>query len=238
MGNDPTPDSRPVPGLYVVGTPIGNRSDLSQRAAQTLGEVDLIACEDTRHAQRLLSPLEIRTSLISYHDHNETERASQIIETIQSGGAVALISDAGMPGISDPGFRIVRACRKKSLEVFAVPGPTALTTALAISGLPTDRFFFLGFLPPKSAARKNCFEQYADFEATLVFYESTHRILKFLDDVIETIGGDRVISVAKELTKLHEFVITASANEVRETFRTRSIKGEFVVMIAKKDFTL
>lgn len=226
------------PGLYVVGTPIGNRSDLGARAADTLRQVSLIACEDTRTARKLLDPLGTSATLVAYHEHNETEQAERLAERIAEGAAIALISDAGMPAISDPGFRVVRMCRARRLPVFAVPGPTALTTALAVSGLPTDRFYYFGFLPPKSAARRRCFEEHRAFEATLVFYESTHRILKFLDDVLAVLGPDRIVSVARELTKLFETVHTGPVGEVRELLSTRSSKGEFVVMIAKADYTL
>lgn len=225
-------------GLYVVGTPIGNRSDLSARAADVLHSVSLIACEDTRSARKLLDPLGIRAPLVAYHEHNELEQTEHLAGQIADGASVALISDAGMPAISDPGFRLVRCCRVRDLPVIAVPGPTALTTALAVSGLPTDRFFFFGFLPPKSAARRRCFEEHRDLGATLVFYESTHRILKFLDDVLAVLGPDRIVSVARELTKLFETVHTGRAEVVRERLHTRSSKGEFVVMIAKADYEL
>ena len=226
------------PGLFVVGTPIGNRRDLSPRAEEVLRHADLIACEDTRHARQLLNPLGITTPTIPYHDHNETAQAHYLATKISEGKSIALISDAGMPGISDPGFRIVRDCRSQNLPIFAVPGPTALTTALAISGLPTDQFFFFGFLPPKSSARKRNLETYRDAEATLVFYESTHRIEKFLNDIIEVLGPDRIISIGRELTKLFETVHTGSAQQVLDQLSNGSKKGEFVVMIAKSTYTL
>ncbi len=229
----------PLPyGLYVVGTPIGNRNDISLRAVDTLREVDLIACEDTRSAHKLLDPLGINTPLVAYHEHNEGTQALNLVRQIAEGKRVALITDAGMPGISDPGFRIVRACRKEQLPVFAIPGPTALTTALAVSGLPTDRFFFFGFLPPRKAARQTHFSAYAEAEATLVYYESTHRISKFLDDVIDVLGPDRILCVCRELTKRFETVLTGTATEVREQLTQGSSKGEFVVLIAKKDYSL
>lgn len=226
------------PGLYVVGTPIGNRGDLSSRAVAILQTVSVIACEDTRTARKLLGPLEIATPLLPYHEHNEEAQTEQLTARIRAGERVALISDAGMPAISDPGFRVVRACRKEGLPVFAVPGPTALTTALAISGLPTDRFFYFGFLPPKSAARRRCFEEYREAEATLVFYESTHRIEKFLDDVLAVLGPDRIVCVARELTKLFETVHTGRAADVRSILAQQSTKGEFVVIIAKDRYSL
>lgn len=229
----------PLPaGLYVVGTPIGNRGDLSARASEVLRRVSLIACEDTRSARKLLDPLEISTPLVSYHEHNEEAQAARLAGQIAEGSSIALITDAGMPAISDPGFRIVRECRRNSLAVHAVPGPSALTTALSVSGLPTDRFFYFGFLPPKSAARRRCFEEHRSLDATLVFYESTHRIEKFLDDVVAILGADRMICVARELTKLFETVHTGRASDVRDLLKTRSSKGEFVVLIAKSDYTL
>lgn len=237
MTDEPPSESLP-PGLYVVGTPIGRRSDFSPRAAEVLGQVALIACEDTRNAGKLLRPLGIETRLVSHHEHNEVAQASRLADQIAAGSAIGLVSDAGMPGISDPGFRLVRECRLRRLPVFAIPGATALTTALAISGLPTDRFFFFGFLPPKTAARRRHFQTYAEADATLIFYESTHRILKFLDDVVDTLGAERIICVARELTKLYETVHTGPAGEVRDTLAAGSTKGEFVVLIAKPDYTL
>jgi 16S rRNA (cytidine1402-2'-O)-methyltransferase len=222
----------------VVGTPIGRRSDLSIRAAEVLAEVSTIACEDTRTARKLLDPLGIQTPLVPYHDHNEKAQAERLADQIAAGSAIAVISDAGMPAISDPGFRLVKTCRVRGLPVFAIPGPTALTTALAVSGLPTDKFFYFGFLPPKSAARRRTFTEHATADATLVFYESTHRILKFLDDVVDVLGSERVVCVARELTKLFETVHTGPADQVREALQKGSSKGEFVVMIAKADYEL
>lgn len=234
----PSPAEPLAPGLYVVGTPIGRRSDLSTRATEVLQQVSVIACEDTRNARKLLDPLGVSATLIPYHDHNEKAQAERLASQIADGVALALISDAGMPAISDPGFRLVKACRQRGLPIFAIPGPTALTTALAISGLPTDRFYFFGFLPPKTAARKRHFTDFASCEATLVFYESTHRILKFLDDVVDVMGEQRVVCVARELTKLYETVHTGPVKDVREALASGSSKGEFVVMIAKADYEL
>lgn len=226
-------------GLYVVGTPIGNLGDLSPRARATLEQVDEVACEDTRVSGRLFARSDCaHPPLRAFHEHNEVECSKNLVEKIASGSRIALISDAGMPGISDPGFRLVRDCRRRALPIFAVPGPTALTTALAVSGLPTDQFFFFGFLPPKSAARRRHLEKYLDSEATLVHYESTHRIHKFLDEIIDILGPSRCICIARELTKLHESVLTGPAEEVRSRLCAGSSKGEFVVLIAKSNYQL
>lgn len=228
-----------APGLYVVGTPIGNLGDLSPRAREVLEQVDEIACEDTRISRRLFAgdgptPPPLRP----FHEHNENEVAGALVQRIADGARIALISDAGMPAISDPGFRLVRLCRRRGLPIHAIPGPTAVTTALAVSGLPTDQFQFFGFLPPKSAARRRHLEKYAEAEATLVHYESTHRIEKFLNDIVAVLGSERCICVAKELTKLHETVLSGPAGEVRERLLAGSTKGEFVVLVAKAGFVL
>ena len=225
-------------GLYVVGTPIGNLGDLSPRAREVLSQADEIACEDTRVSRRLFSQQEAHPPMRAFHDHNEQECAEGVADQVAAGRRIALISDAGMPAISDPGFRIVRVCRRRGLPVFAVPGPTALTTALAVSGLPSDQFQYFGFLPPKSAARRRHLEKYADAEATLIHYESTHRIHKFLDEIVDVLGPDRCICVARELTKLHESVLSGAAETVRSRLRDGSSKGEFVVLIAKTDYQL
>jgi 16S rRNA (cytidine1402-2'-O)-methyltransferase len=229
----------PLPaGLYVVGTPIGNLGDLSPRAREVLAGVDEIACEDTRVSRRLFPAEATFPPLRPFHEHNESSLAGSLAERIAEGRRIALVSDAGMPGISDPGFRLVRECRRRGLPIFAVPGPSALTTALAVSGLPTDQFRYFGFLPPKSAARRRHLEREAGTEATLVFYESTHRIAKFLDDIVAVLGPERCICIAKELTKLHETVLTGPASTVRDRLNAGSAKGEFVVLIAKEGFVL
>lgn len=225
-------------GLYLVATPIGNLGDISSRALEILSNARLILCEDTRHSAKLLSKFEIKAPLLSCHEHNEQDRVAIVASHIEGGECIAMISDAGTPGISDPGFRLVRGLRAKGLPVHSVPGPCAMISALSISGLPTDSFRYFGFLPPKSAARKRTFSEYEDESATLVFYESTHRIIKFLEDLIETLGGQRVVCVARELTKLHETVLTGPAGEVLAKLQKSSQKGEFVVLIAKKDYQL
>lgn len=235
--------SRPenAPGLLtLVAAPIGNLDDITGRAIETLKCADAIACEDTRVTGKLLSKLEIEKNapLLSYREENEKHMAAALADRIEAGEHIALISDAGMPAISDPGFRLVRECRKRGLKVTAAPGLTAATTALALSGLPSDGFLYVGFLPPKSAARKRFFENKRDFEYTIVLYESCHRIGKFLNDLVEILGDHRVISIGRELTKLHETVHTGTAAQVRAQVAAGSQKGEFVVCIAKDGFVV
>lgn len=232
-----TPDKLEA-GLYLIATPIGNLGDLTARALDALGKVDVLFAEDTRHSRKLLNHLGIERQLLACHEHNEAALVLNVVEEIRAGQSCGIITDAGTPGISDPGFRLVRACRKASLDVFTVPGPCALIAALSISGLPTDSFRFHGFLPPKKAARLRHFSEVADASETLVYYESTHRITKFLDDAGEVFGQDRIISVARELTKRHESVLTGTVTEVSSKLQQGSTKGEFVVMIAKKGFLL
>lgn len=219
--------------------PIGNLGDISQRAVETLRSASCIACEDTRVTGKLLSKLEIeKPELLSYRDENEKFLASQLADRIAEGADITLVADAGTPAISDPGFRLVRECRKRGLTVTTTPGPSAVITALSISGLPSDGFFYAGFLAPKSAARKRFFTEYQGFGYTTVLYESCHRIGKFLNDLVDTLGPDRCISVCRELTKLHETVHTGPAAEVRDRVAKGSQKGEFVVLIAKAGFEL
>jgi len=229
----------PLPGhLYVVATPIGNLADLTERARAILAAVDLIACEDTRTTGIMLGRIGVRRELFPYHDHNEAEAAVRLAERLASGLSVAVVSDAGTPALSDPGFRIVRECRRRGLPVVPVPGPSALTAALSASGLPTNGFLFVGFLPPKSAARIAFFEKQRDFAYTVVLYESCHRIAKAVDELNVTLGGDRVICVAKEISKLHETFWVGPAAEVQARLKQASLKGEFVLLIAPADFTL
>ncbi len=226
--------------LTLVAAPIGNLGDMTPRAIDVLKGVETIACEDTRITGKLLAKLGIENEakLVSYREENEKHMAPELADQIAAGRQIALISDAGMPAISDPGFRLVRECRKRGLPVSSAPGVTAATTALAISGLPSDGFLYVGFLPPKAAARKRFFESRRDFEYTIVVYESCHRIGKFLNDLVEVLGKDRSISVSRELTKLHETVHTGPAAEVRDRVAKGSQKGEFVVCIAKDGFEL
>ena len=229
----------PQPGhLYVVATPIGNLADLTDRARAILGAVDLVACEDTRTTGAMLTRLGVHRELVAYHDHNETEVAERLAELIASGKSVAVVSDAGTPGLSDPGFRLVRACRRRSLPVVPVPGPSALVAVLSAAGLPTNGFLFTGFLPPKSAARIAFLEKYREFDYTLALYESCHRIDKFAGEIVTVLGPDRVICIAKEVTKVYETFLVGPAGEVQTRLAKSSLKGEFVVLIAPRDFTL
>ncbi len=229
----------PSPGtLHVVATPIGNLADLTDRARAILAAVDLVACEDTRTTGALLTRLGLHRPLTAYHDHNETDAADKIADQLVAGKSVALVTDAGTPAISDPGFRLVRACRRRGLPVVPVPGPSALTAALSASGLPTNAFFFAGFLPPKSAARLAFLERYRDFPHTLALYESCHRIEKFAAEIVSTLGPTRVICLAREVTKLHETFLIGPAAEVQVRLAAGSRKGEFTVLIAPADFNL
>ena len=226
--------------LILVATPIGNLGDHTPRALEALRNAHSLACEDTRLTGKLLSKLGVEktAALISYREENEKRMAPELADRIASGESIALVSDAGMPAISDPGFRLVRECKRRNLRVSCMPGATAAATAIAISGLPTDGFLFAGFLPPKSAARIRFFEKYQNFEYSIVLYESCHRIGKFLDDLVHTLGPDRSISVSRELTKLHETVYSGQAAEVLNQVAKGSQKGEFVVCIAKEDYAL
>jgi 16S rRNA (cytidine1402-2'-O)-methyltransferase len=229
----------PLPGhLYIVATPIGNLADLTDRARAILAAADVIACEDTRTTGGLLTRLGLRKDLVPYHEHNETEAAEKLVALLAAGKSVAVVSDAGTPALSDPGFRIVRACRRRNLPVVPVPGPSALLAVLSASGLPTNGFLYVGFLPPKSAARISFFEKYRDFDFTLALFESCHRIDKAVAEVVSTLGATRVICVAKEVTKLHEAFFVGAAADVQARLAKASLKGEFVVLIAPKDFEL
>ena len=229
----------PLPGhLYVVATPIGNLADLTERARILLGAVDLVACEDTRTTGAMLTRLGLHRELIAYHEHNEIEAAERLVARLAEGRSIAVVTDAGTPGLSDPGFRVVRACRSRGMPVVPVPGANALTAVLSASGLPTTAYLFMGFLPPRSAARITFLEQHREFPYTLAFYESCHRIDKFVDEIVATLGGERAVCVAKEVTKLHETFLVGPAADVRARMATASLKGEFVVIIAPANFVL
>ena len=229
----------PQPGhLYVVATPIGNLADLTERAKAILGAVDLVACEDTRTTGAMLTRLGLRRELVSYHEHNELEMAETLANQLAAGKSIAVVSDAGTPALSDPGFRVVRACRRRSLPVVPVPGPSALTAVLSASGLPTNGFLYVGFLPPKSAARIAFFEKHRAFDYTLALYESCHRIDKAVEEIGTVLGPDRVICVAKEVTKLHETFLVGRAADVQARLAKTSRQGEFVLLIAPGDFVL
>jgi 16S rRNA (cytidine1402-2'-O)-methyltransferase len=220
--------------LYVVATPIGNLGDLSGRARDTLKGCSLIAAEDTRHTGALLAHFGIATPMVSLHDHNETKRTPQLIERIAAGADVALVSDAGTPAISDPGFDLVRECAAAGIEVVAVPGPCALVAALSIAALPTDRFCFEGFLPARPAARRARLRELSDEPRTLVFYESPHRIKEMIGDCAQSFGGERAAALARELTKLHETLYRGplAALAARAGAETELARGEIVLVIA------
>jgi len=218
--------------LYLVSTPIGNLEDITQRAVRILREVDLIASEDTRHTKKLLSHFGISTRTTSYHEHNERERAEELCTLLESGRSIALVSDAGTPLINDPGFRLVSMAIEREVAVVPVPGPAAFVAALAASGLPTDQFFFAGFLPPRATARRSKLEELAGMKSTLIFYEAPHRICATLRDALELLG-DRQAVIARELTKLHEeFSRGGLSDLVKLMSAAKTIRGEKVLLIA------
>lgn len=225
-----------MPGtLYLVATPIGNLEDITYRAVRILGEVDVIACEDTRQTRKLLERYGIAKPVVSYHEHNEAERAEELVAKLRGGANVALVSDAGMPLVSDPGYRVVAAAVREGITVTPAPGASAVVAALAASGLATDRFYFGGFLPVKSGQRARALEELKGERATLVFYEAPHRILETLADV-ERVLGPRPVVVARELTKVHEEFLRGTAAEVRAALAARaSIKGEMTLVIGKAE---
>lgn len=217
--------------LYLVATPIGNLEDITHRAVRLLGEVDLIACEDTRHTKKLLSHYGINTRTISYHEHNERERAAELLEQLKQGSDVAVVSDAGTPSINDPGFRLARLAIDNGVCVVPVPGASALISALIASGLPTDEFFFGGFLPARSGARRTRLAELRSLPATLIFYEGPHRIAATLKDAREILG-EREAVVARELTKLHEEIARGSLSELAARFSSaENARGEMVLII-------
>jgi 16S rRNA (cytidine1402-2'-O)-methyltransferase len=221
--------------FYIVSTPIGNLEDITLRACRILREVDLIACEDTRHTRKLLDHLGIAKPTVSYHDHNEAARTPELIERLAGGASIALVSDAGTPLVSDPGYRLVNAAIAAGIAVVPIPGPSAMTAALAAAGLATDTFRFCGFLPPKTAQRRKLLAQLQHETCTLIFYEAPHRIIDALDDVA-AILGERPVAVARELTKLHEEFLRGTAAEVRARLAARpSVKGEFTLLIGKAE---
>lgn len=220
--------------LYIVATPIGNLADLGQRARDVLGSVDIIAAEDTRHSRQLLQHFDIRTRLVTLHDHNEKQSARGVLAMLASGREVALICDAGTPLISDPGFTLVRDCRAQGIEVVVVPGPSSVTAALSVCGLPTDRFIFEGFLPAKPLAREKSLKALAGETRTMVLFEAPHRIRETVAAIGRILGQDRVISLCRELTKTHEQVYTATAGNALQAIDDGTVarKGEFVVVVA------
>jgi 16S rRNA (cytidine1402-2'-O)-methyltransferase len=221
--------------LYIVATPIGNLEDITLRALRVLREVDWIACEDTRQTHKLLEHFGIAKPMVSYHDHNESGRAAELVEKLTSGGSGALVSDAGTPLVADPGYRLVHAAIAAAIPVVPIPGPSATVGALSAAGLPTDAFRVCGFLPPKSSQRRKTLEQLKPETGTLIFYETPHRILEALEDVT-AVMGTRPVVVARELTKLHEEFLRGTAAEVRAALASRpSVKGEITLLIGKTD---
>ena len=223
-----------MPGtLYMVATPIGNLQDITLRAIETLRSVNVIACEDTRRTRNLLTHLRISNRLVSYHEHNEHERAEELSDRLLLGESVAVVSDAGTPGISDPGFRLVQRAIEIGAPVVPIPGPAAFVNAVIASGLPTDSVLFAGFLPSKKGERRRRLQELADVPATLVFYEAPHRLTKSLADCREVLG-DRRAAVARELTKLYEEITRGTLAELVELYSARSVKGEIVIVIERQ----
>ncbi len=223
-----------MPGtLFLVATPIGNLQDISFRAVETLKTVDLIACEDTRHTRKLLTHFGIKNKLVSYHEHNEAERADEFLDFLEQGKSIAVVSDAGTPGIADPGFRLVQKSSELGVKIVSIPGAVAFVNALIVSGLPTDSVFFGGFLPSKKGERRKRLEELKEIPATLCFYETPHRIGKSLADCFEILGN-RNAAVARELTKLHEEIIRGSLEELKNHFAEKQTKGEIVLVIERE----
>jgi 16S rRNA (cytidine1402-2'-O)-methyltransferase len=221
--------------LYLVATPIGNLEDITYRALRILREADVIACEDTRHTRKLLDHYGISKPLTSYHEHNEAARAQELVEKLLADASVALVSDAGMPLVSDPGYRVVAAAIAAGIPVIPIPGPSAVVAAIAASGLPTDEFYFGGFLPAKSGQRARTLEALRDNSSTLIFYEAPHRILATLADV-EQVLGPRHVVIARELTKIHEEFLRGPVAAVRATLESRpAMKGEMTLLIGKAE---
>ena len=223
--------------LFIVATPIGNLHDFSPRAIETLQNVEYIACEDTRTSSRLFHKFGIDKPTFSFHKHNEHKKVEHMLNILEANQNIALVSDAGMPGISDPGFLAIRAVKKAGHQVIVIPGPDAATTALVASGLPSNRYVFEGFLPHKKGRQKKL-KQLADEERTIILYESPNRLMKLISEIEEYFGSDRMMAVARELTKTFEEVVRASVFDVKEEFKSRpSIKGEIVVVIAGKGYS-
>jgi len=224
------------PALYLVATPIGNLEDITLRALRVLKEADVIACEDTRQTQKLLNHYAIATRTTSYHEHNEMTKSAELVKEMQEGASVALVTDAGMPGISDPGYRLIALAIRHHVPVVPVPGASAFLAALVASGLPTDSFRFSGFLPVKRGERRAALEAIKSSPRTQVFYEAPHRIVEALEDVVEVLGGARHVVVAREVTKMHEEFLRGRADAVLETLKGReAVKGEITLLIGKAE---
>ncbi len=222
--------------LFIVSTPIGNLEDISFRAVRILQESDLILAEDTRRTGKLLNHYEIKTSMLTYHDHNSADRIYGILEKLKQGMSVALVTDGGTPCISDPGFKLVASCRESDIPVTAVPGASAVTTAVALAGIPSERFVFEGFLPRKKSERESAWKRLNSEKRAIVLYEAPHRFAYFLDE-LEAWMPDRTVAVCRELTKLHEEVVTGNFAVLKEAFQGRKIKGEFTIVIGCSEGT-
>jgi 16S rRNA (cytidine1402-2'-O)-methyltransferase len=225
-----------APGLYLVATPIGNLEDITLRALRVMKESDLIACEDTRQTQKLLNHYSIAKRTTSYHEHNEMIRAAELVVELEQGARIALVTDAGMPGISDPGFRLISLAIRHHIPVVPIPGASAFLAALVASGLPTDSFRFSGFLPAKAGQRRQILEDIRDSPRTQVFYEAPHRVKESLEDIVEILGRQRHVVMAREVTKIHEEFVRGNAGEVLETLKARGdIKGEITLLIGRME---
>lgn len=216
--------------LFVCPTPIGNLQDITLRVLDTLKKADLIAAEDTRHSRKLLNHYDISTHLLSYHEHNERKRLGEILDKLKDGKNVALISDAGMPGISDPGHVLIKKCQEENIKVDVLPGPNAALTALVLSGMPTDSFVYLGFLPTVKSERRKILERASTLTHTLIFYEAPHKMIRTLQDILE-IMGDRKAVVTRELTKIHQNVHRGGVSLLIEEFKTKPPKGECCLLV-------
>jgi 16S rRNA (cytidine1402-2'-O)-methyltransferase len=221
--------------LYVVGTPIGNLEDMTFRAISVLQNVDLIAAEDTRHTGKLLHHFQIKTPQISHHEHNRATRIPELIDKLQQGKSIALVTDAGMPCVSDPGYELVKACAEANLSVVPIPGVTAVVTALAASGLPSDRFTFEGFLPAKEKDRRNTLIPLQTETRTMIFYESPHRLRESLATILEIFGKERELTIARELTKMHEELWRGTVGDAVADYQTREPKGEYTIVVASAE---
>ncbi len=216
--------------LYICGTPIGNLEDITLRALKILKEVDLIAAEDTRHTLKLLNHYQINTKITSYHEYNKFKKAPYLVEILKNGQDIALVSDAGMPGISDPGYVLIDLALKDNIKIIPVPGVSALITALVVSGLPTDKFVFEGFLPRKIKERKRYFKNIENEERTIIFYEAPHRLKRALKDMLEILGDRRVV-LARELTKMYEEIIRGKLSQILTEISTKEVKGEITLIV-------
>jgi 16S rRNA (cytidine1402-2'-O)-methyltransferase len=217
--------------LYIVGTPIGNLEDMTFRAVRILQNVDLIAAEDTRHTGKLLQHFQIKTPQISYHDHNRFQRLGELLEKLHQGNTIALVTDAGMPGISDPGYELVKACAQENINIIPIPGVSASITGLSVSGLPTDRFIFEGFLPTKAKERQAKLEEFTRESRTIILYEAPHRVRQTLQDFVESFGSEREIVLARELTKLHEEIWRGVVGDALLYYKEKEPKGEYTIIL-------